>query len=84
MNEIINRIILAPVYFRHVYTLEPGDKWAWFGDHIVIANADKIPFTVDLATGKRESLFTPPLHTAPSPTPPNPPASTTPAYDERA
>lgn len=39
-----------------IYTLEPGDKWAWFGDHILVCNGDKIPFTIDLATGERKNI----------------------------
>jgi hypothetical protein len=87
--RIRSGVIRTPADFEHVYTLEPGDKWAWFGDHILIVNADKIPFEVDLATGARTSLVvgseaTPPSRTAPSPTLPDPLASTTPASDEPA
>lgn len=39
-----------------VYTLEPGDKWAWFGDRILVVNMDKVPFIIDLATLKREEV----------------------------
>ena len=42
--------------FSHLYTLETGDKWAWFGDYVVICNADKIPFAIDLATGEKKNL----------------------------
>ena len=45
--------------FEHLYTLEPGDKWAWIGDEVVISNPEKIPFTVNLKTGeiKNEAFF---------------------------
>ena len=42
--------------FSRFYTLEPGDKWCWIGDEIIIANPNKIPFTINLKTGERQDL----------------------------
>ena len=38
--------------FAHLYKLEPGDKWCWIGDEIVVVNPEKIPFTINLKTGE--------------------------------
>jgi hypothetical protein len=57
---VIDNKIVGPVHYRHfqhIYTLEPGDKWCLIEGYVLIANQDKIPFTIDLKTGERKSLF---------------------------
>lgn len=41
---------------EHIYTLQDGDVWTIYNHHLVIANPDRPPFMIELATGKRIEL----------------------------
>jgi len=42
--------------FKHIYDLEPGDKWIIIDDELIIVNQDKIPFTINLVTRDRKNI----------------------------
>ena len=42
--------------FKHLYTLEEGDKWCWIEDEIIITNPNKIPFSINLETGEKKII----------------------------